>query len=230
MKKALLSLITLATFGTVFSQTTHQVCVTEVAATGNSCTHTTIFTPANLTINVGDQIQFTTFMVALTGYNGIHDIQFNGSAANNVMLPISTNILSPITTITTPAFNTPGVFDMECKDANHCFIADLMSGWSCTGYSVTVNGLTTAIETERIKEEINIYPNPSSGIINIDLVDLQKDNPTIYLMDVLGKTVKTIQNPEHNIISIDASDYPKGSYFIKVVSDSYSFTKTIMLN
>ena len=142
MKKLLLPLIILIAT-TVNSQTTWQVCVTEADASGGfSCTNTAVFTPSNLNISVGDNIQFTTFMVALTGYNGIHDIQFTGSAANNVMLPISADILNQVTTVTTPAFNTPGVYAMECVNSNHCFIADLMSGWLCTGYSVTVGTIT----------------------------------------------------------------------------------------
>jgi len=229
MKKLILSLSILLTASTMFGQVTHQVCVTEAQATGgNSCTNTAVFTPANLTINVGDKIQFTTFMVALTGYNGTHDIQFTGSSANNVLLPISTNILSQVTTVTTPSFNNPGTFPMECVDANHCFIADLMSGWLCTGYSVTVTGITTEIQTEKIRTEINIYPNPSNNIINIDLLPLENDNPIIYLVDILGKTLNTIQ-PKNSLLSIDVSNYKKGSYFVKIVSDNYNFTMPIMI-
>jgi hypothetical protein len=121
-----------------FAQTTWPVCVSEVFSTGACNSNSGIFTPGNLVINQGDNIQFTTHMILLGGYNGIHNIQFAGSPANNVMLPISTNILSPITTVTTPPFNTPGVFPMECVDANHCFIADLLEGWSCNSYTVTV--------------------------------------------------------------------------------------------
>ena len=229
MKKALLSFITIATFGTLFSQTTHQVCVTEVLATGgNSCTNTAIFTPANLTISVGDNIQFTTFMVALTGYNGIHDIQFSGSAANNVMLPISTNILSQVTTVTTPAFNTPGTFPLECKNSNHCFIADLMQGWSCTAYSVTV-GTVTEIEEERLKHIVNAYPNPSAGIINVNLLPIKDENPKVYLIDVLGKTVKTYENINSSSLVIDASNFEKGTYFVKVISNNENYSLPFIL-
>lgn len=122
------------------SQTTHQVCISEVYSTGACNSTTGVFTPGNLTIAVGDQIQFTTYMVLLGGYNGTHTIVFTGSAANNVSLPISTNILAPVTTVTTPPFTTPGVYPMECTHSNHCLIADLIEGWPCTGYSVTVTG------------------------------------------------------------------------------------------
>lgn len=123
------------------AQTVHQVCISEVLSSGACGANAPgVFVPGNLTIQVGDQIQFTTYFVQLGGYSGTHDIQFTGSPANNVMLPISTNILSPITTVTTPPFTTPGTFNMFCANQSHCEIAELVSGLSCTGYSVTVVG------------------------------------------------------------------------------------------
>ena len=227
MRKLLLPfLILIAT--SVSSQTTWQVCVTEADATGGfSCTNTAVFTPATLNIAVGDNIQFTTFMVALTGYNGIHDIQFTGSAANNVMLPISTDILNQVTTVTTPPFNTPGNFDMECVNSNHCFIADLMSAWSCTGYSVTV-GTVTEIAEEKLKHEVSVYPNPTSNIININLLPILVDNPKIYIIDILGKVVRTISNVSSNLI-LDATSYKKGIYFIKITTDKGTIVEKIII-
>jgi hypothetical protein len=127
------------------AQTTYNVCCGEVFASG-SCTggvphsNAGVFNPPNLSINVGDRIRFYTRMELLGGYNGTHDIRFTGSPANNVLLPISTNILMRVTNVTTPPFAAAGTFPMECVDANHCFAyADLFSGWPCTGYGVTVN-------------------------------------------------------------------------------------------
>jgi len=228
MKKLILSLLILPAL-TVSSQTTWPVCVTEADATGGfSCTNTAVFTPANLNIAVGDNIEFTTFMVALSGYNGTHDIQFTGSSGNNVLLPISTDILNQVTTVTTPAFNTPGVYAMECVNSNHCFIADLMSGWLCTGYSVTV-GTITEIAEEKMKKEVHVYPNPTSGLINVNLLPIKNNHPKVYIMDVVGKTVAVKENITTDILSIDAASYNKGIYFVKIVSDNGSITKKVVV-
>ena len=228
MKKLILPFLILICIS-VNSQTTWQVCVTEAEATGGfSCTNTAIFTPATLNIAVGDNIQFTTFMVALTGYNGIHDIQFTGAAANNVMLPISTDILNQVTTVTTPAFNTPGNYAMECVNSNHCFIADLMSAWSCTGYSVTV-GTITEIAEEKMKLEVHVYPNPSSGVININLLPIKSDNPKVYILDVLGKIVDTRTNIINDVLAVDATSYEKGIYFVKIESNKGTVVKKIII-
>ncbi|MBK6952298.1 MAG: hypothetical protein IPH24_09680 [Crocinitomicaceae bacterium] len=90
-----------------FHKTTHQVCISEVYSTG-ACNSTTGVLQGSLTIAVGDQINspLTWF---LSGYNGTHTIVFTGSAANNVSLPISTNILAPVTVTTPPIHNTMGI-------------------------------------------------------------------------------------------------------------------------
>lgn len=163
----LLSLITLSLSG--LSQTIHQVCVTELDA-GTCGATTTVFTPGNLTIQQGDMIQFTTHFVALTGYPGsTHDIQFAGSSANNVLLPVSSDILNQVTTVTTPPFTSAGVFPMECVDGNHCFMADFLTGWSCTGYSVTVTS-SCSVTADFTASATNIcagttvnFTNASSG-------------------------------------------------------------------
>ena len=122
MKKTLLSLFILSLTSIGFSQTTHPVCVTAMSATGGTtCAHSSFFTPANLNIAVGDNIEFTTFFIGTMGYGGTtHQIRFNGSSPQDVVLTVSTNILSPLTMVTTPAFNTPGVYTMECVNGNHC--------------------------------------------------------------------------------------------------------------
>jgi plastocyanin len=226
MKKLILPLLILITI-TVNSQTTWQVCVSEIQATGGTtCTHTATFTPANLNIAVGDKIEFTTFLLLLSGYSGTnHDIQFTGSSANNVLLPISSNILSPLTSVTTPAFNTPGTFAMECVDFNHCILAT----FPCQGYSVTV-GTITEIEEERLKNEVRVYPNPTTGIINVNLLPIQNKNPKVYVMDIFGKIVATEENINTKTLTIDASSYQKGVYFVKIVSDEGNIIRKIIID
>jgi hypothetical protein len=135
--KQLLLLAAIAVSFVSNAQTTHAVCVEEPAST--TCPGKTgTFTPGNLVIQQGDMIEFTTTTVLLGGYSGTnHTIEFTGSAANNVTLPVSSTVFPPsaqVTTVTTPPFNTPGVFPMECTNFNHC----ILSEYACTGYTVTV--------------------------------------------------------------------------------------------
>jgi hypothetical protein len=103
--KQLLLLAAIAVSFVSNAQTTHAVCVEEPAST--TCPGKTgTFTPGNLVIQQGDMIEFTTTTVLLGGYSGTnHTIEFTGSAANNVTLPVSSTVFPPsaqVTTVTTP--------------------------------------------------------------------------------------------------------------------------------
>jgi len=230
MKKLILPFLILITIS-VNSQTTWQVCVSEVS--NAPCSNNTgVFTPANLNIAVGDDIQFTTWMMAISGgYDGSnHQIRFNGGTPQDVVLPVSANILSQMTTITTAPFNTPGIYTMECINSAHCFnFAQILENWNCTGYSVTV-GTITEIEEEKLKHKVRVYPNPTSGVININLLPIKNKHPKVYIMDVLGKTVDVKENITTDILTIDASSYKKGIYFIKISTDNATVTKKVIIN
>lgn len=228
MKKLLLSLLVVGFSGATFCQTTHQVCISEVS--GAPCSNNNgVFTPANLNIAVGDMIQFTTHMVAITGYNGNHQIRFNGGSSQDVVLPISTNIISPVTTVTTTVFNTPGVYSMECVNSSHCQnFAQLLEGWSCTGYSVTV-GTTTEIEEEQLKHQLSIFPNPAKDVLTINLEPVLNDNPKIYLVDVLGKTVKGTTTISTKSLSMNVADLSQGTYFVKIVTNMENYSYPVVI-
>lgn len=63
-----------------------------------------------------------------------------------------------------------------------------------------------------------LYPNPSTGIINIKLSD-DFDLQHAVLYDVTGKEVLTVSTTQ-----IDASQLPKGLYFVKVVDRNNGVT------
>ncbi|WP_426484432.1 T9SS type A sorting domain-containing protein [Flavobacterium sp. 2] len=90
-------------------------------------------------------------------------------------------------------------------------------------YSATCGTLTVE---ESIFSSITIYPNPSSGTVNIDNIDLEK----ITVYDTLGKLVKTatfktgITNH-----SIDLNELPRGVYYIFLETNGTHIVKKIVL-
>lgn len=172
MKNLLVLLFFLTVGSLAQSQTTWQVCVEDPPST--TCPGKTgTFTPGNLVIQQGDMIEFTTTMVLLSGYSGtLHNIEFLGSPANNVDLLVSADIFNQVTSVTTPPFNTPGVFPMECTNFNHC----ILSEYPCTGYTVTVLGsscpaqadFTTTPDTIVCEGEILDFTNNSTGAVSYE--------------------------------------------------------------
>jgi hypothetical protein len=65
---------------------------------------------------------------------------------------------------------------------------------------------------------LSIYPNPTKGVISIELPDSK--NYIISVYDMVGKLVKTIDKPygQNSRLNIDLSDEPTGIYIIKADS------------
>lgn len=70
------------------------------------------------------------------------------------------------------------------------------------------------------KPIFKIYPNPSTGIINVRGFQIQE----IEVIDYTGRTIKY-----SGTLTIDLTEYPKGIYFIKVTSTEGVITRKIVL-
>lgn len=89
------------------------------------------------------------------------------------------------------------------------------------------DGGTVGIEENTEMRDMNIYPNPTSGIFTVDLRNCLYAKICVY--DVLGSCLlkKDCQNEESP--KIDLSSQPGGIYFMEVVSDSERAVKKIVL-
>lgn len=63
------------------------------------------------------------------------------------------------------------------------------------------------------QDDILIYPNPSKGIINVNFETVPKDF-SLEVFDSNGRKVRVFKNEK----SIDISELPKQSYFLKIVT------------
>lgn len=79
-----------------------------------------------------------------------------------------------------------------------------------------VTAYVTVLEPSSIagfnKKQISIYPNPSSGIINI--TNIQR-NAKIEIVNIIGQVVKTVQSTDDKI-SVDLSELAEGIYFVNI--------------
>lgn len=72
------------------------------------------------------------------------------------------------------------------------------------------------VDSDKALNRIKIYPNPSSGLVKIDLGDLQ--NVSIRVYAVGGRLVHQISNVPSNIYSFEL-DVESGVYFIEVLTN-----------
>jgi len=73
----------------------------------------------------------------------------------------------------------------------------------------------------------NVYPNPSSGILNIELNDYIVEN--IWIYNSLGKIIYQVNSIRKEQLIIDLSMFDNGIYFLKFETPEKSFTKRIIL-
>lgn len=81
-------------------------------------------------------------------------------------------------------------------------------------------------ETLLNEDDLNIYPNPTTGNINIELSTIQKFSYQIF--NLIGKTVTNGQ-VNNNQTTLNLSSHPAGIYFVKISSTNGSVTKKIIL-
>ncbi len=90
--------------------------------------------------------------------------------------------------------------------------------------SITV-AICAGVDTENMSN-LNIYPNPSGGIIHINIQDAISNEIFIEIMNVEGQIVvnETIESGK-----MDISHLPVGIYTLKVVSDENTYIKKIVM-
>lgn len=115
----------------------------------------------------------------------------------------------------TPTKN--GKYVVRITDSNGCYY-QYSPGVAYTGF--------TGIAVNELEQKIGFYPNPTTGIINIDNSQLYGMSYEINVFDAVGKLLKTEKNSQQ----IDLSAYENGIYFMQI-SDGVNnaFTKKVSL-
>lgn len=89
--------------------------------------------------------------------------------------------------------------DIDGKKSYHANVVDLI--WGSNGSSVSV------------------YPNPSQGVVNIDLYTIKAQTTNIKVLDMSGRIVKQIEARSEagmNKLSVDLGDVAQGVYTLQV--------------
>ena len=77
---------------------------------------------------------------------------------------------------------------------------------------------------EFAQDEVAVYPNPASDVINV----ANAENAQVSVFDMTGKVVANIENASANQ-EIDASNFAKGLYIVRVVDGNNIVTKKISI-
>lgn len=99
-----------------------------------------------------------------------------------------------------------GVYLVKTTDVNGCVYTYSLSYI----YTMTPTGVSETM----LANEMTIYPNPSTGIVNIDNSNLQGESYEVSVYDTFGKLIAK----EKNATSVDFSLLENGIYFITIYS------------
>ena len=91
-----------------------------------------------------------------------------------------------------------------------------------------VVGLTNHIMDEN---SLNFYPNPSIGILNIEIKNNPSKNNSLFIYDITGKIVKQLsfENSSTSLENINLKDLNPGVYFLKLKLGEKILSKKIIL-
>lgn len=94
--------------------------------------------------------------------------------------------------------------------------------------TLEVNSSTTNIYTNELANDINVFPNPSTGKFTLAVSDL---NFSHYDLTVVNTTGSVIYHTtvEQTSTEIDLSNYPKGNYILRISNQEINSTKKISI-
>ncbi|MBP9794110.1 MAG: T9SS type A sorting domain-containing protein, partial [Flavobacterium sp.] len=110
-------------------------------------------------------------------------------------------------------YNVPNLVTV-CADSSEVVALQqfLTTCGNSSGITVTTNCLLDVENFEMVS--YSIYPNPTSGILNIDSkIDLK----SVAIYDVQLRLVNQIDHPYKNL-TVDLSSFSSGCYFLKILS------------
>ena len=189
---------------TVFSQITHTVEVTNFS-----------FTPAQLTINVGDMVKWTNIA-------GFHNVVADDNS-------FTSGAVSSSAWLYEHTFNSTGSNPYYC--AQHGGPGGSgMSGVITVENATDVNDNGVNIFQFELQQN---YPNPFNPSTKINYRLPIKSQVTLKVYDIIGNEVASLVNEEKPAgayeIAFDAAGLSSGLYFYKLSTGSFVQTKKMTL-
>mgnify|MGYP000150038434 CR=1 FL=1 len=108
--------------------------------------------------------------------------------------------------------------------------AGILNDWSleiCAELPLSVNG-------NELFGGITLYPNPSTGIFNLEINSFESSNVSINIFDLKGKLINEFMSNEkynkgYHKVKFNADDLPSGLYFYSIKTNNWVKTKKMML-
>ncbi len=150
-------------------------------------------------------LQPSTYTVASTACNGV-------VAATPVK-----GGLAPYTYLWTTGSQTTDTIKGQCAGTYCCTVKDADG---CTVSSCITVNTTTGISNPTESTTINLYPDPNTGYFTLDGLT---EGDVVEVYNALGQQVQRKRADNGPALQFDITSYPKGVYFIKLLSKDGNF-------
>lgn len=87
-------------------------------------------------------------------------------------------------------------------------------------------------EQEPEEKSLTVYPNPTSGLLNLSLTGFSGKKTHLNIVNVIGTVVyhETLQNVDGRYTkTIDLSKHANGLYYVKLESEDYNEIRKVIL-
>ncbi len=138
------------------------------------------------------------------------------------------------------SFLAPGTYEVVVKDANDC--EAYSTAWiyqtsaANNGSMNMANGVntTTAMQTSSttaLSDAIQLYPNPSNGMVHLNINLEQEQDVKITVLNAIGEVMQTMESKATtiNTFTFDLSNEAKGIYFFNIQTNDNTITKRVTL-
>ncbi|MGZ3900587.1 MAG: T9SS type A sorting domain-containing protein [Bacteroidia bacterium] len=94
------------------------------------------------------------------------------------------------------------------------------------------SGVVSLSENLGISKNINIMPNPSTGLVNIAVTLGQSENLSLNITNALGQqiTTRNYNGISNEVITLDLTNQPNGVYFVTVSNGKDKMVQRLILN
>jgi hypothetical protein len=104
------------------------------------------------------------------------------------------------------------------------------SGHNVISETVTTYNGNTGIQSQENNIQINIFPNPATVYLNVQVEKNMPNNLILELTDNLGQIIYRLDNVQPTVnYPIEVSGFSKGIYFAKVRSETATIVKKIVI-
>jgi hypothetical protein len=227
--------------------------IVSVVATGG--------TPTGGTLVIGDSTHTITGTSAMTTYDVYVANICGGDTAVGGPYPFSTgNIGAPVASFSwmSPGWNLSVEFDASASTGNgNSYAWDFGDGTTGTGvnptHPYTSGGIKTikltvtnacgsddttitvadiSLSENELSNNMIMFPNPASDVLNIELSLEGADHLEIRVMDISGKTVMQVSEEKTSVKyegRLDVSNLAQGVYMIEVSDGQYTAVRRLII-